>query len=230
MTIDIFLYKLGKPKLDTSKTYTDSELYDNGYSFIRVENNERKQIYSQDIIDKFATIVNVKTQHYNSVSLFKEFQKKYPETYSDINDYFSDVENRIIKVKNNHPYFDPKVFIQGPISESVKLKIVDFGPTYTNSDINYLELNNITITIDIENENKYNNFTFTTVNPTYVFQVEELNYQGKGLNNRGWELLPKKCTYCMDKAVIKQLVEEGNLSESFLENWIDGETALFAWW
>lgn len=57
MTIDIFLYKLGKPKLDTSKTYTDSELYDNGYSFIRVENNEHKQIYSQDIIDKFATSV-----------------------------------------------------------------------------------------------------------------------------------------------------------------------------
>ena len=59
MILDIFLYKLEKPKIDTSKTYTDSELYDNGYSFIRVEDNERKQIYSQDIIDNFATIVNV---------------------------------------------------------------------------------------------------------------------------------------------------------------------------
>ena len=228
MILDIFLYKLEKPKLDTSKTYTDSELYDNGYSFIRVEDNERKQIYSQDIIDNFATIVNVQTRYDDSVAFFKEFQKKYPETYSDINDYFSDIENRIKKVKNNHPYFDPRVFIQNPISESVKLKIVDFGPTHTKSNIKPFELNNITITIDLETEN--NNFTFTKDKPTYVFKVIELDYQGDGLNDHGLDLLPKKGTYCTNKSIIERLVEEGNLSESFLKNWVDSETALFAWW
>lgn len=227
MGLDIFLYRLTKPELDTSKTYTDYELYDNGYSFIQVEDNEHKQIYSQDIIDKFATIVNVQTWYDDNVAFFKEFQKKYPEIYLDINDYFSDIENKIRKVKNNHPYFDPRVFVQGPISESVKLKIIDIGPLYTNSDIDYLELNNITITIDLETEN--NKFTITKGKPTYVFKVTELDYQGKGLNDHGWELLPKKSTHCTNKSIIEQLVEKGNLSESFLENWVDGETALVAW-
>lgn len=41
MGLDIFLYKLEEPKLDTSKTYTEEELYEKGYSFIEVDDNER---------------------------------------------------------------------------------------------------------------------------------------------------------------------------------------------
>ena len=107
------------------------------------------------------------------------------------------------------------------------IKIVDFGPTHTKSNIKPFELNNITITIDLETEN--NNFTFTKDKPTYVFKVIELDYQGDGLNDHGLDLLPKKGTYYTNKSIIERLVEEGNLSESFLENWVDGETALFAW-
>ena len=64
----------------------------------------------------------------------------------------------------------------------------------------------------------------------YVYQTEELDYQRKGLNDYGWSLLPENCTYCFDKDVVEKLVEEGGLSETFIENWIDGETALYAWW
>ena len=73
-------------------------------------------------------------------------------------------------------------------------------------------------------------FTYTKVRPSYVIKKKEVDYQRKGLNDRGWELLPDNCTYCTDESIVELLVEEGNLSESFLENWVDGETALYAWW
>lgn len=230
MGLDIFLYKLDKPKLDTSKTYTEEDLCKQGLSFIDVETNNHEHLYPQDMIDNYTVIVDVETRYADSIAFFKEFQKKYPETYSDINDYFSDVENRIRKVGDNDPYFDPQIVTQCNSSEGMVLKIVDYGPRHKDCDMDYSKLKNITISIDNGDKKAFDQITFTKDTPTYVIKEEEIDYQRKGLNERGWELLPENCTYCMDKVVIEQLVEEGNLSESFLENWVDGETALMAWW
>ena len=45
----------------------------------------------------------------------------------------------------------------------------------------------------------------------------------------GWNLLPENCEFCMDYNIVEALTEEG-LSETFLDNWVEGETALVAWW
>lgn len=228
MGLDIFLYKLEEPKLDTSKTYTEEELYEKGYSFIEVDDNERDEVYSQDIIDNFAVIVDVETQYDDDVAFFYEFQKKYPEKYSNIEDYYSDIESRTRKVGENEPYFDPRIVMQSISSQGMELKIVDYGPTYNDCDVDYSDLPYITIST--KKEKDLEQFTYTKVRPTYVIKKTEVDYQRKGLNDRGWELLPDNCTYCTDESIVELLVDEGNLSESFLENWVDGETALYAWW
>lgn len=64
----------------------------------------------------------------------------------------------------------------------------------------------------------------------YVYQVEEVDYQRKGLNDYGWELLPENCCYSTDKDRVVEMVENGGLDESFIENWEEGSTAIVAWW
>lgn len=66
----------------------------------------------------------------------------------------------------------------------------------------------------------------------YFFESNEVAYQRKGLNDIGWELLEKigNCVNCDDKEKVKELVEKGNLSKDFIDNWIDGETVFCAWW
>jgi hypothetical protein len=64
----------------------------------------------------------------------------------------------------------------------------------------------------------------------YAFQLEELAYQRKGLNDEGWELLPENDALCDDKELVRQLAEQGGLSAEFLDNWIDGCTVFHAWW
>lgn len=214
MGLDIFLYKLEEPKLDTSKTYTEEELYEKGYSFIEVDDNERDEVYSQDIIDNFAVIVDVETQYDDDVAFFYEFQKKYPEKYSNIEDYYSDIESRTRKVGDNEPYFDPRIVMQSISSQGMELKIVDYGPTYNDCDVDYSDLPYITIST--KKEKDLEQFTYTKVRPTYVIKKTEVDYQRKGLNDRGWELLPDNCTYCTDESIVELLVDEGNLSESFL--------------
>lgn len=227
MGLDIFLYKIEEPKLDSSRTYTENELYQKGYSFIEVDNNERNQVYSQDIIDNFAVIVDVETQYDDDVAFFYEFQKKYPKRYSNIEDYYSDVKSGTRNVDDNAPHFDPQIVMQSISSQGMGLKIVDYEPTYNDADIKY---NNLPyITIYTKKETDLEQFTYTKVKPTYVIKKTEIDYQRKGLNDRGWELLPDNCTYCTDESIVELLVEEGNLSESFLENWVAGETALCAW-
>lgn len=210
------------------KGITEEELYEKGYSFIEVDDNERDEVYSQDIIDNFAVIVDVETQYDDDVAFFYEFQKKYPEKYSNIEDYYSDIESRTRKVGDNEPYFDPRIVMQSISSQGMELKIVDYGPTYNDCDVDYSDLPYITIST--KKEKDLEQFTYTKVRPTYVIKKTEVDYQRKGLNDRGWELLPDNCTYCTDESIVELLVDEGNLSESFLENWVDGETALYAWW
>lgn len=78
-------------------------------------------------------------------SFWDEFQKKYPEKYSNIEDYYSDIESRTRKVGDNEPYFDPRIVMQSISSQGMELKIVDYGPTYNDCDVDYSDLPYITI-------------------------------------------------------------------------------------
>lgn len=63
-----------------------------------------------------------------------------------------------------------------------------------------------------------------------VFEEEEVDYQRKGLNDEGWELMPENCVHDDDKERVEKMVKYGGLSETFLDNWVDGETCLLCWW
>lgn len=63
-----------------------------------------------------------------------------------------------------------------------------------------------------------------------AFIMEEVDYQRKGLNDEGWELLPENCEYCEEKERVEALVTRGGLSPTFLDNWEDGKTLFWAWW
>lgn len=82
------------------------------------------------------------------------------------------------------------------------------------------------ITIDAEDENYLQDIKRTM----RAYIVEEIDYQRKGLNEEGCDLLPENCEACDDFKVVEALVERGGLSDTFLENWEDGCTIFVAWW
>ncbi len=65
----------------------------------------------------------------------------------------------------------------------------------------------------------------------FLVGLNQVDYQRKGLNDRGWELMPCDNTgYSDDYEKIEQMVVEGGLSETFLENWEEEETVFHPWW
>ena len=85
--------------------------------------------------------------------------------------------------------------------------------------------------IQLEGQSANDLDTYLTLKPTptYVWDMTEVDYQRKGLTDEGWEILPDNNTYCMGYDLVQALTEEG-LSTSFLENWVEGETALYPSW
>ena len=65
----------------------------------------------------------------------------------------------------------------------------------------------------------------------YAIVLDEVDYQRKGLNERGWDLMAcGNCEYTDDYDAVKAMVEEGGLSDTFLSNWKEGETVFCPWW
>lgn len=70
------------------------------------------------------------------------------------------------------------------------------------------------------------------IETVYFWNVKEMDYQRKGINNVGWEILSEigNCGYTDNVELIKRMVEEGGLSKSFLKNWKEGVTVFHPWW
>lgn len=203
MGLDIFLRKFTKPSIDATKTYTTDELDTKGLSYITIEHNDLESRLPQDIIDNFCQTVTIIEKHLDNEKLLPYFKEKYPKVYKNA------TENHI----------DPCViaFIPG---EEDTITIKDYNNTTDD------EHPSITIT----SQNKQFDITKPVRAKVYVYQTEEVAYQRKGLNDHGWSLLPDNCTYSTDYDNLVELVNEGGLSHSFLDNWAEGETALVAWW
>lgn len=63
-----------------------------------------------------------------------------------------------------------------------------------------------------------------------AFDIKEIDYQRKGLNDYGWELLPENCSFSDDFENVKKMCKKGGLSNTFVENWIPDHTVLHPWW
>lgn len=202
MGLDIYLEKFTKPSLDTSKTYTVEELENKNLSHISIDENAIEKRLPQDIIDNHCQIVTIVKEYIDPEKLLPYFKEKYPKLYENA------TENHI----------DPCViaFMSG---EEDTVTIKDYNNTTGD------EHPSITIT----SQNQQFDITKPVHTKAYVYQTEEVAYQRKGLNDYGWSLLPDNCTYSTDYDNLVELVNEGGLSRSFLDNWIEGKTAYLAW-
>lgn len=203
MGLDIYLEKFTKPTIDTSKTYTSAELYDKGLSYIDIETNAIENRLPQEIIDKYCQIVTITAEVIDPEKLLPYFKEKYPDVYANV-------------TAN-----DTNLCVGGVESEDeITVIITDYSHT----------IDKFHASITITSQNQQFDITKTIPIQVYVYQTKEVDYQRKGLNEYGWSLLPENCTYSTNYDNLVELVNEGGLSRSFLNNWIDGKTALMAWW
>lgn len=203
MGLDIYLEKFTKPTIDTSKTYTSAELYDKKLSYISVDDNNIENRLPQEIIDKYCQIVTITAEVIDPEKLLPYFKEKYPDTYTNIT---ADNTNLCVgSVKS---------------ANEITVAITDYNHT----------IDKLHPSMTITSQNQQFDITKTIPVQVYIYQTEEVDYQRKGLNEYGWSLLPENCTYSTNYDNLVELVNEGGLSHSFLNNWIDGETALMAWW
>lgn len=203
MGLDIYLEKFTKPTIDTSKTYTSAELYNKDLSYISIDDNNIENRLPQEIIDKYCQIVTITAEIIDPEKLLPYFKEKYPDVYANVT--ADDTNLCVGGVKS---------------ADEITVTITDYNRT----------IDKLHPSITITSQNQQFDITKTIPIQVYVYQTEEVDYQRKGLNEYGWSLLPENCTYSTNYDNLVELVNEGGLSRSFLDNWIDGETALMAWW
>lgn len=203
MGLDIYLEKFTKPTIDTSKTYTPAELYNKGLSYIAIDDNNIENRLPQKIIDKYCQIVTITEEVIDPEKILPYFKEKYPDTYANIT--ANDTNLCVGSVKS---------------ADEITVIITDYNHT----------IDKLHASVTITSQNQQFDITKTIPIQVYVYQTEEVDHQRKGLNEYGWSLLPENCTYSTNYNNLVELVNEGGLSRSFLNNWIDGETALMAWW
>lgn len=203
MGLDIYLEKFTKPTIDTTKTYTSAELYNKDLSYISVDDNAIENRLTQEIIDKYCQIVTITAEIIDPEKLLPYFKEKYPDVYANVT---AD---------------DTNLCVEGVKSaDEITVTITDYNRT----------IDKLHPSITITSQNQQFDITKTIPIQVYVYQTEEVDYQRKSLNEYGWSLLPENCTYSTNYDNLVELVNEGGLSRSFLDNWIEGETALMAWW
>lgn len=205
MGLDIYLEKFTKPTIDTSKTYTPAELYNKGLSYIAIDDNNIENRLPQGIIDKYCQIVEITAEVIDPEKLLLYFKEKYPDTYLNIT---TDDTNLCVAGTKTAD------------EDEITVIITDYNHT----------IDKFHASVTITSQNQQFNITKKIPVQVYVYQTEEVDYQRKGLNEYGWSLLPENCAYSTNYDNLVELVNEGGLSRSFLDNWIEGETALLAWW
>lgn len=203
MGLDIYLEKFTKPTIDTTKTYTSAELYNKDLSYISVDDNAIENRLPQEIIDKYCQIVTITAEIIDPEKLLPYFKEKYPDVYANVT--ADDTNLCVGGVKS---------------ADEITVTITDYNRT----------IDKLHPSITITSQNQQFDITKTIPIQVYVYQTEEVDYQRKGLNEYGWSLLPENCTYSTNYDNLVELINKGGLSRSFLDNWIDGETALMAWW
>ena len=210
MGLDLYLKRLKKTNVDTSKVYKLHELQELGLTIVSVKDNEVEKVFSQDIIDNFTQTVQVEYNYQDNHKLFKLFKEKYHDKYSNIEDYFDDIPNGMPK---DNCVFDPCNSLQETDKNGTKYKFVDYGIDYPNPNLSFDNLPSVVVTVlNIKDLEK---FTSTTIKPAYVLKSEILDYQRKGITLEGWDLLPENSTYCTNKKVVEELVEKAAYMEGF---------------
>lgn len=213
MGLDIMLYHFSKPKIDTSKKYTLQELYDLNLNSITIEDNDREHVLNDYLIENFTVEVEVEVEqsYWNFKELYKLFQEKYPDLYP--NDY-------------EQTNFSPHNVGSSATQDQITQTFIDYAQKNKNNGYDDLPK----LTISAKDYSEWDHLLIKKFEPAYIYRTHEIDYQRKSLNDYGWSLLPDNCCYSTNKENVELMVKEGNLSKSFIDNWIDGETAIMGWW
>lgn len=155
----------------------------------------------QGLVERFAQLVTVNTQYWDMEALYQVFKAQYPDQY------LADTKPDDVDFYQCGAHYGPDAC------------------SYIWEDYDRPCL----IKLEGQSVNDFDNYLTLKPTPTYVWNMVVVDYQRKGLTDEGWALLPDNCTYCMDYDQVEALTKEG-LSTSFLENWIEGETALYPSW
>lgn len=229
MGLDMMLYRFKKVDIDTTKTYTEEELYH--LNLNHVAKDEAVDVLPEELLNDFARPITVEVSRWDLAAIYKAFQKAYPDLYTE------DVSSVIVPDPDEpgaytvapNAEFDADNVGSTHSSEGSRYTFVDFGRLVDEQKGDKYD-NHPRIEIAILNQEDADNFTIKVLESAYVYKTEEVAYQRKGLNDYGWSLLPENCTYSTDLDIVKEMVEKGDLSEDFLDEWVDGETAFYAWW
>lgn len=211
MGLDIMLYHFSEPKIDTSKKYTRQELYDLNLNSITIKDNDREHVLNDYLIENFTVEVEIEESYWNFKELYKLFQEKYPDLYP--NDY-------------EQTNFSPHNVGLSSNKDQITQSFIDYDQKNENNGYN----DSPQLTISAKDYSEWEHLIIKKFEPAYVYKTEEIDYQRKGLNDYGWSLLPDNCCYSTNKENVELMVEYGGLSKSFIDNWIDGETAILGWW
>ena len=137
--------------------------------------------------------------------------ESYDMSYEELNDRYRMLDSEYSRLKEHCEELEEELYISSSSSESTTFRCRDY-----------------TLKIPRENMEAYiicNRFTM------YAVVMDEVDYQRKGLNERGWDLMAcDNCEYTDNYDAVKAMVDEGGLSETFLTNWKEGETVFCPWW
>lgn len=146
----------------------------------------------------------------------------------DVKGFPKSLADKCVELKVKIEYYNTnKILLENNLKENVRIRVSAFSNKGITFSAYPDKENPIQISISQEDLPKY---LFSQINKRYVVKMDEVDYQRKGLNDDGWDLLPGNCEYCDDKARIQKMCEIGGLSSSFMDNWVDNETLFYAWW
>lgn len=168
MGIDIYLYRLSKPRLKKSKTYTEDEL--SNYNTSLVEDND----LDADFIKKYTQTINVDSSYWDYEKLYQKFKEKYPDMYHDEHkpDHitFSQIgqsyEKSWLSYTWQDSYLKTSIKTSGRKPEDFKdVLVTEIKPTYVwKSEMIYHQRNGITdYGFDILTENSEYCFDYNIV-------------------------------------------------------------------
>jgi len=165
-----------------------------------------------------------------------EFNKKYIDGVAIPSDSKS-AKLRTVKRMGTPVKIVEKVYDAALVGEACGYRNVksiskyheQFGKTHTISFFCYDENGNKVADVTL-NDNEEKKVLVGKDFDYIVLNLKNIDYQRKGLNEKGWSLLPDNCEYYDGKTRIRKMTQCGGLSKSFIENWNDGETLFEAWW
>lgn len=236
MGLDMYLYKVSTPEINEGEIINDIH-EDPRCSGVKFINTDAENVLC-DTIKKIAVKCIITERYYNMRKIITD----YLMNFDVLEEKASEYAEKFYQGGSSYSCTKQSFSLYCDDNEEVKRILNSIGnsdetilettPSMTTSIRYEKDYDRIVVSFTVNETNMHyeGKYLITKNNKKYAVIMKEVDYQRKGLNDTGWSLLPENCCYCDDKDLICEMTEDGGLSESFIENWIDDETVFWAWW